>query len=39
MELGSLFPSSPTLSLPPAELVMERMGGGEWEGAKVPTAW
>lgn len=33
MELGSLFPSSPTPSLPPAELLMERLGGGEWEAA------
>lgn len=34
MELGSLFPSSPIPSLPPAEILMERLGEGEWEGAK-----
>lgn len=29
MELGSLFPSSPIPSLPPAEFLMEILGGGE----------
>ena len=34
MELGSLSPSSPAPSLPPAELLIERLGGREWEAAE-----